>query len=206
MLLIDTYNLLHAWRNSPLEENGADVAALARLLGASGYASGPIQLICDGTPPSGHDGQHDFQEGIVRITYAGVGKDADSLIEAIIERSSAPTRLLVVSSDRRIQRAAKRRRAYAIQSQRFIALLVNDARNSAVPAAEKPGSVEPEDVSAWLGYFSLPAGERQVSPSPEGSGATDTQTGQGVADPDELDMSRWVEGIQRLSPPEPPVH
>lgn len=204
MLLIDAYNLLHAWRNAPLKENGTDVAALARLLGASGYSKGPIHMVCDGTPPGGHESEHEFREGPVRITYAGVGKDADSLIETLIERSSAPSRLLVVSSDRRIQRAARRRRASVMQSQRFIALLVNDARNSVMPDAEKPRSVEPEDVSAWLGYFSLPGRALRESPNQDAHAAEGSQPQARAAETDELDMSRWVEGIERLSPPEPP--
>ncbi len=50
------------------------------------------------------------------VQYASKYPDADCLIEELIEKESAPRRLTVVSSDHRLQCAAKRRRARAVDS------------------------------------------------------------------------------------------
>jgi predicted RNA-binding protein with PIN domain len=50
------------------------------------------------------------------ILYAVDYADADSLIEELIQSDTSPRSLLVVSSDHRIQRAARRRRAKYIDS------------------------------------------------------------------------------------------
>ena len=50
------------------------------------------------------------------VHFASRDEDADTLIEELIRADSAPRRLTVVSSDHRIQRAAHRRRARAVDS------------------------------------------------------------------------------------------
>ncbi|MEA1952674.1 MAG: NYN domain-containing protein, partial [Planctomycetota bacterium] len=50
------------------------------------------------------------------VRFAARYPDADSLIEELIDEESAPRNLTVVSSDHRIQRAARRRRAIPIDS------------------------------------------------------------------------------------------
>jgi uncharacterized protein len=53
------------------------------------------------------------------VRYASEYASADALIEELIEAHHAPRTLTVVSSDHRIQRAARRRRAAAIDSDRW---------------------------------------------------------------------------------------
>lgn len=50
------------------------------------------------------------------VRFAVGYASADELLEELIRRDSAPRRLVVVSSDHRVQRAARRRRATAIDS------------------------------------------------------------------------------------------
>jgi len=53
-LLIDAYNVLHAWRGAPAEREGhAEVVALAGLVGRSRYGGAVVKLVCDGAGPSG---------------------------------------------------------------------------------------------------------------------------------------------------------
>jgi predicted RNA-binding protein with PIN domain len=53
------------------------------------------------------------------VRYASDYTDADALIEQLIQEHHVPRSLLVVSSDHRIQRAARRRRATSIDSERW---------------------------------------------------------------------------------------
>ena len=60
--------------------------------------------------PAGAGSSH----GGIRVWFAREYPDADSLIEELVEDDTAPTHLVVVSSDRRLQAAARRRRARAV--------------------------------------------------------------------------------------------
>lgn len=206
MILVDAYSTLHAWRNAPMQEDGKDVAALARLITASRFGGDSVHLICDGTPPSGHDGAHEFSAAGARITYAGAGKEADALIESIIERSSAPSRLIVVSSDRRIQRAARRRRATPLSSERFLALVVSDRGSASQEGSPRPSWIDSDEVRRWLEEFGISAPSDSADPTEEMTGDASTNTSGNFPsspedlDPKDLDMSRWLDDVQPLPP------
>ena len=53
---------------------------------------------------------HQLDHGGITVIFARGYDDADELIEELIASNSTPRRLTVVSSDHRIQRAARRRR------------------------------------------------------------------------------------------------
>jgi len=60
------------------------------------------------------------ESGEVRVLFALEYPDADSMIEEIIRRHSSPARLTVVSSDRRLMDAARRRGASGIDCQTWL--------------------------------------------------------------------------------------
>jgi predicted RNA-binding protein with PIN domain len=99
----------------------------------------------------------------IMVLFAAKDEDADTVIEELIAADSAPKRLTVVSSDHRIQRAAKRRRAIAIDSDIWFAQLMRDrtARSkppSADPTVDVPkpdGPFAPGEVEHWLRMFGL---------------------------------------------------
>ena len=111
----------------------------------------------------------------ITVRFATQYEEADDLIEELIRADSAPRRLVVVSSDHRIQRAARRRRAKAVDSDVWYAELVRArqqrqeaslmfptlAASPAVPLLE-------EDVNYWLRQF---GGESALTEflRPEGS-------------------------------------
>lgn len=120
-LLIDGYNLMYAAGivgagsgKGGLERSRA---ALARFVGESLAASerGRAVVVFDaaGAPPG-------LPSSItlhgVAIRFAKGYRDADELIEELIAADTSPRKLTVVSSDHRIQRAARRRRATAVDS------------------------------------------------------------------------------------------
>jgi predicted RNA-binding protein with PIN domain len=96
----------------------------------------------------------------ITVMFASKDEDADSVIEQLIANDSAPKRLTVVSSDHRIQRAAKRRRANFVDSDIWFAQMLRDratrTTSSATSDLPKPeGPFSPGEVDRWLREFGL---------------------------------------------------
>jgi len=96
----------------------------------------------------------------ITVMFASKDEDADSVIEQLIADDSAPKRLTVVSSDHRIQRAAKRRRANFVDSDVWFAQMLRDRASRTTSAASsdapKPeGPFSPGEVDRWLREFGL---------------------------------------------------
>lgn len=90
------------------------------------------------------------------VLFATAYESADELIEELIRADSAPRRLVVVSSDHRVQRAARRRRAQAIDSDRWYADVLRQraARHAPLPAAApKPSEPGSGEVEYWSRQF-----------------------------------------------------
>ncbi|MDG1898380.1 MAG: NYN domain-containing protein [Phycisphaerales bacterium] len=128
-VILDTYNALHTTGILPPELAGMDAAGLVEALSGGRWARNQVLLVCDGSPPPG---QRAIHSGGIRTIYAGSGCEADDLIEQLIERSDAPGQLLVVSSDRRIVKAARRRRCHTMDSPAFLRTIANDHERSSV--------------------------------------------------------------------------
>lgn len=189
-LIVDAYNAMHVWRNAPLEEDGRDVEAMARRILLTRWAGEACTVVCDGTPPGGSDGRHTFNIEGVKVVYAGAGKDADTLIEHLIARDSAAKRLTVVSSDHRIRKAAGRRGATALTSEKFVTLMEADAasgggkRVGADGASE--GALEGREVNEWMEAFGF-------------EGRVGEEEGKKKDDPlGDLDMGDLMDGIDLL--------
>ncbi len=92
------------------------------------------------------------------MQFARKFADADEMLEHLIEEQAAPKSLVVVSGDHRVQRAARRRGAEYVDSDRWFADL--RAQQKAAPGAETParpeGKLPPDQVDYWLEQFSRP--------------------------------------------------
>lgn len=115
VLLIDAYNLLH---HSDLMGRGRgpgwlQKARLRLVKKLESHLDEPLLrqtcLVFD-APSKLSDSEEEISS-VLDVRYAVGHAEADDLIEELIARHSAPKRLSVVSSDHRIQRAAKRRGA-----------------------------------------------------------------------------------------------
>lgn len=161
MLLVDTYNVLHATGALPPDLAGLETGDLAALIAVSRYADRPATLVCDGVRPRGAG---DGRIPGVELLYAGHGREADDLIESIIAASSAPGRLLVVSSDRRVVGAARRRRASTLSSEMFLKRLAADrdrpAAGRVLPAFTQEIPLDAYSIAHWMREFGL--GEADV--------------------------------------------
>jgi len=161
-LLIDGYNLLNV---SGIIARGVGPGTLHRsrlaLLNFLAETLSPhdvthTTVVFDAhNPPPGLP--RAFNHRGITVRFSVGYEDADSQIEELIRSDSAPRRLTVVSSDHRIQRAAKHRKAKAVDSDVWYAELVRTRHRRAKTASEaEPRPAVPlleEDVNYWIRQF-----------------------------------------------------
>jgi len=90
----------------------------------------------------------------VRFSYGY--PDADALIERMIQEHTAPKRLMVVSSDHRVQRAARRRKASTMDSDSWYRWMIrrrNERQASAAAAPRPMPAVSEGELDQWLKFF-----------------------------------------------------
>jgi hypothetical protein len=164
-LIIDGYNLLHA---TGIFGRGRGPASLERsrrallgFLAASLAAEQRVRttVVFDAGPRAAGLPDSTVHRGIT-VRYASRHEDADDLIEKLIQLCSAPRLLTVVSSDHRLQRAARRRRARAVDSSAWYLDIMRQRRDSPAQGArpfppETSGSLSEEEVEYWLAQFGL---------------------------------------------------
>jgi predicted RNA-binding protein with PIN domain len=175
-LLIDGYNLLHVTDIFGEAGPGTDLhrarLALLDFVAASlrerERAETTIVFDAAGAPPGLP--QTLVHEGMT-VHFARRHSDADAMIEELLEQCSAPRSLGVVSSDHRVQRAARHCGATFVDSNRWYAQLLAARRNAGAEGAQsaKPSEVPPEDLDYWLGEFGgRAAAEDTDNPFPPG--------------------------------------
>lgn len=117
-ILIDGYNLLHASHVIAQQGQGELHFARLALLSHLAYHLAPATralttIVFDAKDAPRHlPAQFSYQQ--INVLFARNHPAADDLIEELIRRHSHPRSLQVVSNDRRLQRAAQRRRAQPI--------------------------------------------------------------------------------------------
>lgn len=157
--LIDGYNLLHAMglltgRVGPHGLEQARFAMLGRLRGAGDASASGVTVVFDAAhAPPGAVAEEDYQG--IHIRYALEG-EADDVIESLIQRDSTPRKLTVVSDDRRIQRAGRRRRCPVLGCMDYLDRLERLRKPKAStppPLQGKPQSVSEDEARHWLREF-----------------------------------------------------
>jgi hypothetical protein len=171
-LLIDGYNLLHVTgitgRRGGAGGFERSRQALLRFLAASI----PPDELRDATivfdaadAPAGLPKEFDH-DGLA-VLFARDYPDADTMLEELIGKHHAPRSLTVVSSDHRVQRAARRRRATAVDSEKWYAQLLANRRGRPTGPTIAPeklkGVLDTAEVAYWLEEFSDPLPDQQDS-------------------------------------------
>ena len=156
MFVIDGYNLKHAILKAEEASEGIGdlelcmvVSRYLKLIGRGG------EMIFDGAGPPDKSGFDDVSN--LEVVFAGLGADADTAIEDKIIASTSPRRLTVVSSDRRLRKAARTRRCNSLKSEVFwgnVQKQLNRKRPVREPAAKRQGLSESE-TDQWLDVFGL---------------------------------------------------
>lgn len=169
-IFVDGYNALHEPKLAGLSEAGL-CRALSRAAVAYDW-KGPLRVVCDGKPKPGNDTS---PVADVQLLYSGPNATADDLIIDLIEAWSAPRQLVVVSSDRVIQKAARRRGAVSWSSAKFARELQaalamwyemqGQSSTQATHPMDHPTTVQmgPQQVIGWLRYFGFDADGRLLS-------------------------------------------
>jgi predicted RNA-binding protein with PIN domain len=104
--------------------------------------------------------------GMITILFATDFPDADSMIEDMIRRHSSPTKLTVVSSDRRLVDAARRRQATGVDCQTWMDdqedLIEKLSRGTPVPDSTESGHspiVDANERDYWMKEFGFGSGD-----------------------------------------------
>ena len=113
------------------------------------------EIVFDGKGPPDKSGFDNISN--LEVLFAGLATDADTVIEDKIKANTAPRRLTVVSSDRRVRDAARARKAKAIKSDVFWNNLQKQLRCKKTikePTAKQLGLSEGE-TEQWLKFLGL---------------------------------------------------
>lgn len=153
-VLIDGNNLLHAARQVEPDAPPPGRMSLCKTLGD--WARGrkqAVTVVFDGPQPSGALSEQ-IGDPDISVVFSGAGVSADAVLIRLLQQNSAPRQVLVVSTDREIVRAAKRRRAVSMRADDYWRMLRRDLetpqrRPPREPRAKRHG-LTPEETDAWL--------------------------------------------------------
>ncbi|MBL8828365.1 MAG: NYN domain-containing protein [Planctomycetaceae bacterium] len=156
-LLIDGYNLMHAAgiigsgpaRTSLERSRIALLKFIAEQVDIVAERQVTVVFDAAGAPP-----------GLPpRLAYRGLDvqfakgyADADELLEVLIRADTSPRQLTVVSSDHRVQRAAKRRRCLALDSDVWYEQ-VRQAHHARQRAESEPSPVDEKSIDPGVAYW-----------------------------------------------------
>src|SRR5271157_2679086 len=173
--LIDGYNLMYAAGTLDGREirRGSFHRKRRRFLSDLADALGPERcrettVVLDASTPPADFPLKTVYQGL-NLIFALGDENADARIETLIAAHSAPKSLTVVSSDRRIRRAAQRRRARSLSADEFLDLLERfqtakrhemPSQNLATPRSLDRDSPLSEEAALWLAEF----GELDAAP------------------------------------------
>jgi hypothetical protein len=174
-ILIDGYNLLHA---SGILPRGVGPGTLERARSAllnflvesleAAELAKAVVVFDAREAPAGRPRQVTHRG--LRVHFAPNPGDADALIEQLILEDHSPRKLVVVSSDHRLQRAARRRRAQAVDSDRWYAEVVQRRMGRQQAAADEPakpaGPLSDGEVARWLSRFGMAPVEERGADEP----------------------------------------
>lgn len=157
-VLIDGNNLLFAAQDTGDPDHVIGRSGLCNALGAWARRKNErVHVVFDGPAPSAGLAEQ-IGHAAIRVSYSGAGVSADDVIVGILDSDSAARRLLVVSSDREIRAAARRRRARDIRSDEFWVRVRRDLARKpreSVEPREKRDGLAPQEAQEWLKRFEI---------------------------------------------------
>jgi len=155
MFIIDGHNLLHAIRKAEENHDVIGDLELCWIIGRYLKLTGETgEIIFDGTGPRDKSGFDNISN--LEVFFAGQGS-ADTVIEDKIKASTAARRLTIISSDRRLRKAAQTRKATAVKSEVFWKIVQKQLKRKKAgkePAQKRLGLTESE-TKQWLEFFGI---------------------------------------------------
>ncbi|MHC4596899.1 MAG: NYN domain-containing protein [Planctomycetota bacterium] len=156
MFIIDGHNLLHSIRDVDEGTESISDVQLCRIVGRYlKQIGGRGEIIFDGTGPRDKSGFDNISN--LEVFFAGLNTDTDTVIEDKIKANTAPKSLTIVSSDRRLRKAAQARKAMAVKSEVFwnnLQKQLSRKKRIREPAAKRQGLTDGE-TKQWLEFFGL---------------------------------------------------
>jgi predicted RNA-binding protein with PIN domain len=162
--VIDGYNVLHSWgmlRGSvrPGQLERARLNLLERLR----QATGEVTVVFDARrAPADADLEENYHG--IHVYYTR-DESADDRIEEILRKAPSPRDVTLVSSDRRLLDAARRRGCRPLRCLEYLEELQRHAPPPPPPAPEmpaKPEAVTPEEQRRWLDVFGDVEGDYSI--------------------------------------------
>jgi hypothetical protein len=156
MFIIDGNNLLHTVNKIEGDFQSINDVDLCKAVGVFLRLTGQTgEVIFDGAGPRDKTGFDNIEN--LEVFFSGLKTDTDTVIENKIKASTAPKRLVIVSSDRRLRKAAHIRKAASVKSGVFwINLQKVLSRKTQIrePQAKRKGLSEGE-TEQWMDFFGL---------------------------------------------------
>ncbi len=213
-ILIDGYNLLNAANivaigPGPYSLEKSRRSLLHFLMSvSSGEEQATMTVVFDGREaPPGLDKEQTY--GSIRVLFSAIGTEADDLIEDLLPTYSAPRSLTVVSSDHRVQRAARRVQATAIDSDAWVReRLTRRAQRSLDDLPDhrtRPMDLSKEEIAAWIAEFEqlppLPADDPSARPHAEtDEGPLESMEPKAPTPLEKAEEERWKTGDKTYNP------
>ncbi|WP_376790069.1 NYN domain-containing protein [Thermoflexus sp.] len=151
--LIDGHNLIGAMPDLRLEDPNDEARLVERLQRLAMRTGRRITVVFDRGAPGGASA---LSRGGVTVRFASSGVTADELLIRQIRSERNPRGLIVVSSDRSVQEAARRYGASVWSAIKFLTYMrrqLGEAASVTDAEEEKPGQVDPTELEYWLRLF-----------------------------------------------------
>lgn len=163
--LIDGHNLISAMPDISLDDPDDEIKLILVLKSwAVARHKRVVTVIFDSGLPGGY--QQRLSTSQINVVFAPEGRTADSLLIHRIKKIPNPPEYTLVSSDRMIQAAAKRRKMLFLTSAEFAEKLVE--KEKPTPKPKPTESDEPalssDEVAQWLELFGP---EPEIKPEPK---------------------------------------
>jgi predicted RNA-binding protein with PIN domain len=150
LVLIDGHNLIARLPDIQLDDADDEEQLLLKIRRYQARKKQRVTVVFDAglgyKPGSKH------RQGRLTVEYAPSGRTADQIIINRLRNASSPKQILVVTSDRAIQRVAKDVGASIISSDQFAAELTLPVAKPDEEAGQDV-ALSPEEVEAWLKLF-----------------------------------------------------
>lgn len=171
-IIIDGYNLMHAAGMGRRSYGPGDlercrnrlIRSLTQHLSASALRQ--TTIVFDAFTSGSNRHRRQRLDDLI-IEFAPKGEDADGVIEKMLLTHSVPKRVLVVSSDHRLHKAAARRKAKCVDSEDFwdnVASFSGEPPSESSPenltdnhsprANEQRPTIDEAELATWMAEFS----------------------------------------------------
>ncbi len=157
MLVIDGYNLLRAIQNLTEHSSNITDVQLCQIVDEYLYRIKKRgSIVFDGVGPREKEAFNNLRN--LEVVFSGTSHEADDVIEKLVRQSSAPKMLTVVSNDRRIKAAAKKRKATTVDCVDFwmeVLKTIEKKRKRQVEPQGKFIGISEAETEYWLREFGL---------------------------------------------------